>query len=94
MLGRLMRDILVTTRFKRDLKKARKRGKAMMLIDAVVGDLAAGRNLPGRMRVHRLSGDLEGLWECHIEPDWLLIWLEDTETLTLVRTGSHSDLFG
>jgi len=55
--------------------------------------LLEGRPLPPSMRPHILSGDWKGFHECHLEPDWLLIWRRTDDALILVRTGSHSDLF-
>lgn len=59
----------------------------------IVELLVRGEPLPSRCRRHRLSGQWNRLWECHIESDWLLIWDEAEQTLTLVRTGTHADLF-
>ena len=50
--------------------------------------------LEARHRPHRLSGNWSGAWECHLEPDWLLIWTQEADVLVLTRTGTHSDLFG
>ena len=85
--------LLTTGRFERDLKRARKRGKDIGKLHAVVETLLTGKRLPPRCRAHPLSGDWKGFWECHLEPDWLLIWKQDENALTLVRTGTHSDLF-
>jgi mRNA interferase YafQ len=73
----------------------RSRGKDIGKMQAVVRLLANEKLLPERQRDHRLVGDWNDCRECHIEPDWLLIYQIDTEraTLTLVRTGTHSDLF-
>jgi mRNA interferase YafQ len=83
-----------TKRFERDLRRAKRRGKPLDRLWAVVDLLVTGEQLPARCRRHRLSGALHPFWECHIEPDWLLIWNETEEALTLVRTGTHADLFG
>jgi len=85
--------LLTTKRFERDLKRARKRGKDIGKLKMIVDMLLRGDPLPQRCHAHRLSGDWKGFRECHIEPDWLLIWKQDEDTLILVRTGSHSDLF-
>ena len=84
-----------TTRFRRDLKRTRRRGKDSEKIKDVIKLLVAEEPLPERLRDHPLVGDWRGYRECHIEPDWLLIYRTDTEagTLTLVRTGTHADLF-
>ncbi len=83
-----------TTRFVRDLKRARRRGKDLDKLWRVVEVLSAGSNLEPRHRTHRLSGPWSSHWECHIETDWLLIWTHLDDTLVLVRTGTHTDLFG
>ena len=82
-----------TGQFKRDLKRAQKRGKNLDKLWTIVERLLADEPLDPRHRPHRLSGDLAGFRECHIEPDWLLIWSEGEEELILVRTGTHADLF-
>lgn len=73
----------------------KKRGLDISLLDEVVDLLRQGRHLEERYRDHGLTGDLAGFRECHIKPDWLLIYLieNDILTLTLIDTGSHSDLF-
>ena len=82
-----------TGQFKRDLKKAQKRGKNLDKLWTIVERLLADEPLVPRHRPHRLTGDQAGFRECHIEPDWLLIWSESEEELILVRTGTHADLF-
>lgn len=82
------------SRFKKDLGRAKRRGKDLAKLRAVVEQLLAGQALDPRHRVHRLSGQWGHLWECHIEPDWLLVWDDTDDTLTLTRTGTHADLFG
>ena len=73
----------------------KKRGLDISLLDEVVNLLRQGRQLEERYHDHGLTGDLAGFRECHIKPDWLLIYLieNDILTLTLIDTGSHSDLF-
>jgi mRNA interferase YafQ len=88
-----VRRIETTSRFLRDLKLARNRGKDVRKIEAVIDALARGQQLGKRHRPHRLKGELRGLFECHIEPDRLLIWDQDDEHLYLIRCGTHSDLF-
>lgn len=85
--------LLTTMRFERDLKRIRKRGKDIEKLQAIVRKLLKGEPLPPRCRAHPLSGEWKGFLECHIEPDWLLIWKQDRDALILVRTGTHSDLF-
>lgn len=84
-----------TTQFKREYKLAKKRGFDMQLMKDVVGKLAMGEPLPEKHRDHALSGKFATYRECHILPDWLLVYQiqENILTLTLSRTGSHSDLF-
>ncbi len=83
-----------TKQFERDLKTATKRGKNLDKLWAVVECLVNGEPLATRHRPHRLSGNWSPCWECHIEPDWLLIWYQTEEELVLAASGTHSDLFG
>ena len=89
-------DIVWTTAFKKDYKLAMKRHMDVDLLDDIVRTLSRGEPLPEKNRDHALTGDWIGHRECHIQPDWLLIYrIEgDVLVLTLARTGSHSDLFG
>ena len=85
-----------TSRYKKSLKKMLKRGRDINKITAVVRTLAMGDTLPPQYKDHALSGDLEGLRDCHIENDWILLYFYSTDgklILTLTDTGSHSDLF-
>ena len=84
-----------TTRFRRDLRRMRRRGKDVQKLQAVVRLLVHEQPLAPRYRDHPLVGDWLGYRDCHIEPDWLLIYKIDREkaTLTLARTGTHSELF-
>jgi len=89
-----MRELLRTNRFKRDWKRMNKRGAQARKLSEVLELLAADQPLPERCRPHKLVGEWAGFWECHIEPDWLLVYdLDDPKVLTLVATGSHADLF-
>ena len=84
-----------TTRFKKDFKTIKKRGYDIKLLEEVVTVLASGKQLPEKYQDHPIKGDYKGCRECHITPDWLLIY-EITECaliLYLTRTGTHSDLF-
>ena len=85
-----------TTQFKKDYKLAMRRGLDISLLEGVIADLAIGISLPEKNRDHALSGNWVGHRECHVLPDWLLIYRieDDVLVLTLSRTGSHSDLFG
>lgn len=84
-----------TARFQKDLKRLQRRGYDLSLLTEVIKKLAEGETLPPKNRDHNLSGDYVGCRECHIAPDWLLIYeLSDEELfLYLTRTGTHSDLF-
>lgn len=84
-----------TAQFKRDYKLAMKRGQKIRLLDEIITKLAMGEALPEKNKDHALSGDWHGHRECHILPDWLLIYRieDDVLVLTLTRTGTHSDLF-
>ena len=85
-----------TTQFRKDYKLAMKRGLRIALLEEVVERLAMGEPLPEKNRDHALTGDWVGHRECHIQPDWLLVYRvqNDVLVLTLARTGTHSDLFG
>lgn len=88
-------EIYVSGKFRKDLKRALRRGKDEAKIRTLITTLVQQEPLEARYQDHILSGNYEGCRDCHIEPDWLLIYeiIEETETLHLVRTGSHSDLF-
>lgn len=86
--------LLTTKRFEKDLKLAKKRGKDLSKLWDIVERLLANLPLAQRHRPHSLTGKWSPAWECHIEPDWLLIWDHEDGFLVLTRTGSHSDLFG
>jgi mRNA interferase YafQ len=90
-----MYTITATTKFKKDLKLSVKRGLKINLIDEVVLMLENDGNLPTQYKPHILKGNYKGYWECHIQPDWLLIWDQNEEIrlITLLHTGTHSDLF-
>jgi len=85
-----------TTQFKKDYKLAKRRNLNLHLLKNVVTKLANGETLEEKYRDHALSGDWIGHRECHILPDWLLVYRieDDVLILTLTRTGTHSDLFG
>ena len=82
-------------RFKKSYKLAKKRGKDMEKLEKIVALLANGEPLPEQNKDHALAGNYEGFRECHIEPDWLLVYqyIENVLVLSLFDTGSHSDLF-
>ena len=83
-------------RFRKNLKKMLRRGKDVNKLNEVVLKLAQGETLPPKYRDHALSGDLDGLRDCHIENDWVLLYFYTSTgelVLTLTDTGTHSDLF-
>ncbi len=88
--------VKLTSQFKKDYKLAMKRRMKIELLDQVVTALSLGETLSEKYRDHALTGDWVGHRECHIQPDWLLVYRmeDDVLVLTLTRTGSHSDLFG
>ena len=90
-----MLTIRYQSAFKRDYKRIKKRGYDTSLLEEVISILASGDTLPDQYKDHELSGNYSGYRECHILPDWLLIYdRNDSElTLCLTRTGTHSDLF-
>ena len=91
-----MYRIQFTGKMKKDVKRMKKRGKDLSKLQNVLSELASGRSLPDSARDHQLIGHYHGFRECHIEPDWLLIYRLDDVVLTLIatETGSHADLFG
>ena len=90
-----MLDVVLSNRFKKDLKLAAKRGLDLAELETIVNRLAAQQPLPDKNRDHSLTGDYIGFRECHIRPDWLLVYRVEGEDLVLFlfRTGSHTDLF-
>ena len=89
-----MRRIEFGAAFKKDNKRMMKRGASAAKLDSVLTLLMSEQPLPPRNRPHMLTGEWKGFWECHIGPDWLLIYdLEDPEVVALHRMGTHSDLF-
>lgn len=90
-----MREIYFHAAFKRDYKRIQKRRYPLSELEAVIELLRRDEPLPPRCRDHALKGDFAGLRECHIRPDWLLVYRlhEDALVLTLTRTGTHADLF-
>lgn len=88
-----MKAIFQTSQFKKDLKRIKKQGKDLNKLKEVVSTIANSEALEERHRDHALSGNWSGSRDCHIEPDWILIYRVDGEFLFLERTGSHSDLF-
>lgn len=91
-----MYNISRTKGFKKALKLCLKRGLDLKKLEEAVKILAENGSLPPHYRPHKLSSKFNFAWECHIEPDWLLVWMQDDGNLTLlfINTGTHSDIFG
>jgi len=88
-----MKAIRRTSQFKRDVRRLQRQGKDVAKLKKVLEDLVEGQGLPADYRDHVLVGQYRGTRECHLEPEWLLIYeLAETE-IVLIRPGSHSDLF-
>ena len=88
-------EIKLTTQFKKDIKLAKKQKKNLDKLFGVIDKIAKGEKLDEKYKDHELSGNYKGVRECHIEPDWLLMYeiVDDILVLVLNRVGSHSDLF-
>ncbi|MBQ4484606.1 MAG: type II toxin-antitoxin system YafQ family toxin [Prevotella sp.] len=92
----MMYRIRFTGEFKRQMKLCQRRGYDMELLRTAIRILSTEGRLPDRYLPHILHGNRKGQWECHIQPDWLLVWKQEKLELTLVmlNTGTHADLFG
>lgn len=92
----MKREIVWTSQFKKDYKLSAKRHLDTSLLDDIIRALSRGEKLPEKNKDHNLSGNWAGHRECHILPDWLLVYRidDDVLVLTLVRNGTHSDIFG
>ena len=88
-----MLTIVWESQFKKDFKLATKRKKNLEKLASIIKDLQHNKPLPPKNKNHKLNGTYAGYLECHIEPDWLLIYKTTSKALILARTGSHSDLF-
>ena len=90
-----MLDVVFSNQFKRDLKQAEKRGYDLSLLEPVIDRLVNGIQLPKKYKDHSLKGEYSEFRECHIQPDWLLVYRIENDKLMLFlsRTGTHSDLF-
>ena len=90
-----MYTIDTTKKFERDFKLCMKRGLPMEDLKTVIQILKESGTLPQIYHPHKLHGNLEGVWECHIKSDWLLTWMQNDNELKLLmlRTGTHSDIF-
>ena len=89
-----MRELRTSALYRRDVRRLARRGKDREKLRSIVNSLVDGETLPARCRPHRLMGNWHPFWECHIESDWLPVWEDDGDTITLRRTGTHSDIFG
>jgi mRNA interferase YafQ len=88
-----MKRAIPSNRFKHDLKLVLKRGWNEQRLNDMIALLEAGLPLPMSAYPHKLSGEYEGLWECHVAHDWLLVYAVTDEEVLLARTGTHEDLF-
>ena len=88
-----MRSLISGAQFRPDVKLAQKHGRDMAKLRNIILLLAEGRSLPPHSKDHPLGGEWKRYRDCHIEPDWLLIYRIDADSVYLVRTGTHSDLF-
>lgn len=86
-------NIFYTTQFKKDYKRLKKQNKDLDQLRVIIDLLATGQTLDEKYRDHPLTGIWKGHRDCHIEPDWILIYRITSDTLYLERTGSHSELF-
>ena len=91
-----MYSVETTKRFEKDLKRCQKRGLDLQLILDAIALLRKTGTLPAKYRPHKLSGNRQGQWECHIQPNWLMTWEQNDKQLTLLflETGTHADIFG
>lgn len=89
-----MRDLKYAKQFAKDTKLLTRRGKDMAKLKHFIELLSASHVPPAKFRDHALSGDFAGFRECHLESDWLVVYQADAQTLYLVRTGTHADIFG
>jgi len=87
--------VKVTNRFKKDVERCRRRNLDLSKLETIVDILKETGGLPVQYKPHKLKGKYAGLWECHIEPDWLMTWEQNDRQLIilLMQTSTHSDLF-
>ena len=92
----MLYKVAYSSQFKKDWKRCVRQGLPMEKLRHVISFLAEGKKLPDNYKVHQLKGERKGQWECHIQPDWLLVWEvnDDNLVLLLLTTGSHSYIFG
>lgn len=89
----MLKRAITTTRFEKDVKLARKRGKDLQKLKEVMELLLKGKKLPVNFKDHSLSGNFINRRECHIQPDWLLVYKSSPTEIIFERTGTHADLF-
>lgn len=89
-----MKELELTSRFKKDLKRIQNNQQRILNVKRVLEFLQDEVPLPSKYRMHKLTGNYNGCWECHVENDFLLIWIDEEENIIkLLRLGSHSELF-
>jgi len=88
-----MKHFVQVGSFKKDYKRAQKRGKNIEKLSHILATMLIDGEIPARHKLHKLTGNYAGHWELHIEPDWLLIFRYEGDAIILTRTGTHSDLF-
>ncbi|HOG36789.1 MAG TPA: type II toxin-antitoxin system YafQ family toxin [Paludibacteraceae bacterium] len=90
-----MYKIITTNRFEKDVALCKKRGYNISLLRKAISILEQEGKLPAKYKPHKLTGNYKEHWECHLQPDWLLIWKQNDKELILLftNTGTHSDLF-
>jgi mRNA interferase YafQ len=88
-----MKTITRTRQFDRDVKKMIRRGKSFNVFKTIIEQLTSDQALGQKFKDHKLKGVFNGVRECHVEPDWLLLYINNGDELILVRTGTHADLF-
>ena len=86
-------ELRTTTAFERDLRRVNNQGKDVDKLEKIANLLQAQEPLPARCRPHPLRGNWIGHWDCHVEPDWALLYKVTDQALILVRSGSHAELF-
>jgi len=89
----MMKRVHSSTAFEKDIKRLIRRKKDMEKLKSVIRSLVCGEKLDPIYRDHKLTGNYYGCRDCHVESDWLLIYKYDEETLSLIRTGTHADLY-
>ena len=89
-----MIEVIRTKQFKKDAKRIKKQGKSISFVEEIVNLILENKILDAKYKDHKLKGEYEGCRECHLKGDWLFIYLKNEKELLMIRTGSHSELFG